>query len=351
MVMIYNIIGVMSGTSLDGIDIAHVTFRLEKKWSFNLNKYETVSYPSSWKKKLKKAHYLNIDSINSLDISYTTFLASTICQFIENNDIKEIDAVCSHGHTIFHNPNEGITFQIGNLPELSNLINKKVVVNFRQQDVELGGQGAPLVPIGDKLLFSDYSGCLNLGGFANLSLTNNDNIIAYDICAVNTILNPLAQELGKEYDFNGNIAKQGKLIEGLFEDLNKIEFYQYSYPKSLAVEWNEKFIWPTIKKYKSQSVYDLLRTYTEHISFQISKIFGEDQEILVTGGGSYNKFMINSIKKKSLAKFVIPKSEVINYKEAIIFGFLGVLRLRNEINCLSSVTGANKDHSSGVIFE
>ena len=168
---------------------------------------------------------------------------------------------------------------------------------------------------------------------------------------INTILNNLAQKLGKEYDFNGNFSKKGSIIRGLFNDLNKIDFYQKTSPKSLAVEWNEKFIWPIINKYKSNSIYDLLRTYIEHISFQISRAFDEDQKIFVTGGGAFNKFLIKNLKNKSLAKFVIPKSEIINYKEAIIFGFLGVLRLRNEINCLSSITGAKKDHCSGFIFE
>jgi len=349
--VIYNIIGVMSGTSLDGIDIAYVTFKLSKKWSFDLKKFKTVPYSIYWKKKLKRAINLKPSKLINLDKLYTEFLASKINLFIKNNHIKEIDAICSHGHTIFHNPKEGTTFQVGNLPELANLVNKKVVVNFREQDVKHGGQGAPLVPIGDKLLFSDYKCFLNLGGFANLSLNKLNNFIAYDICAVNTILNNLAQKLGKEYDFNGNFSKKGSIIRGLFNELNKIDFYQKTSPKSLAVEWNEKFIWPIINKYKSNSIYDLLRTYIEHISFQISKAFDEDQKIFVTGGGAFNKFLIKNIKNKSLAKFVIPKSEIINYKEAIIFGFLGVLRLRNEINCLSSITGAKKDHCSGVIFE
>ena len=234
---------------------------------------------------------------------------------------------------------------------MSSLINQKVVVNFREQDVKLGGQGAPLVPIGDKLLFSKYKYFLNLGGFANLSLNEDEKFIAYDICAVNTILNNLSFKLGKDYDFNGNFAKRGNIIVELLNELNKIDFYKKSSPKSLAVEWNKKFIWPLINKFNFYSVNDLLRTYVEHISIQISKAFEKNQKVLVTGGGAFNKFLISEIKNKSLAKFIIPEPEIINYKEAIIFGFLGVLKLRNEINCLSSITGAKKDHSSGVIFE
>ena len=341
----------MSGTSLDGIDIAYITFKLSKKWDFDLKKFKTFPYPISWKKKLKRSIYLNPNELNSLDKIYTKFLADQINLFIKNNGIKEIDAVCSHGHTVFHKPKKGITVQIGNLPELSNLINQKVVVNFREQDIKLGGQGAPLVPIGDKLLFFKYKYFLNLGGFANLSINEDKNFIAYDICAVNTILNDLSLKLGKDYDFNGNFAKKGNIINKLFDELNQIEFYKKSHPKSLAIEWNEKVIWPLINKYNSFSIYDLLRTYIEHISFQISKAFKKNQKVLVTGGGAFNKFLINNLKNKSLANFVIPKPEIIDFKEAIIFGFLGVLKLRNEINCFSSITGAMKDHCTGVIFE
>jgi len=348
---VYNIIGVMSGTSLDGIDIAHITFTFSKKWNFDLKNFKTFSYPLSWKKKLKNSINIKPNELNSLDKLYTEFLATKINLFIKKYNIKKLDAVSSHGHTVFHKPEHGITVQIGNLAELSNLINQKVVVNFREQDVKLGGQGAPLVPIGDKLLFSEYKYFLNLGGFANLSLKDNKNFIAYDICAVNTVLNNLSLKLGRDYDFDGNFAKKGNIIVELLNELNKIDFYKKSSPKSLAVEWNKKFIWPLINKYKSYSINDLLRTYVEHISIHISKAFKKKQKVLVTGGGAFNKFLISKIKNKSLAKFVIPKPEIINYKEAIIFGFLGVLKLRNEINCLSSITGAKKDHSSGVIFE
>jgi len=348
---VYNIIGVMSGTSLDGIDIAHITFTFSKKWNFDLKNFKTFSYPLSWKKKLKNSINIKSNELNSLDKLYTEFLATKINLFIKKYNIKKLDAVSSHGHTVFHKPEHGITVQIGNLAELSNLINQKVVVNFREQDVKLGGQGAPLVPIGDKLLFSEYKYFLNLGGFANLSLKDNKNFIAYDICAVNTVLNNLSLKLGRDYDFDGNFAKKGEIIMELLNELNKIDFYEKPNPKSLAVEWNEKVIWPLINKYNSHSINNLLRTYIEHISFQISKAFKKNQKVLVTGGGAFNKFLISKIKNKSLAKFIIPKPEIINFKEAIIFGFLGVLKLRNEINCLSSITGAKKDHSSGVIFE
>ena len=210
--MIYNIIGVMSGTSLDGIDIAYITFKFSKKWNFDLKKFKTFPYPISCKEKLKDSININSNELRSLDKLYTEFLAAKINLFIKNYNIKKLDAVCSHGHTVFHKPEQGITIQIGNLEELSSLINYKVVVNFREQDVKLGGQGAPLVPIGDKLLFSKYKYFLNLGGFANLSLNEEEKFIAYDICAVNTILNNLSFKLGKDYDFNGNFAKRGNII-------------------------------------------------------------------------------------------------------------------------------------------
>jgi anhydro-N-acetylmuramic acid kinase len=348
--MIYNVIGVMSGTSLDGIDIVNVVFTYKFKWTFVINHCTTVPYSDFWVKRLTNVNNLKVNKLVELDNSYTKLLSSHIIKFIEYNKIKDIDAVCSHGHTIFHQPDNGFTYQIGNLPILSKLIKNKVVVDFRKQDIELGGQGAPLVPVGDKILFPEFSGCLNLGGFANLSLVFSEESIAFDICPLNTILNPLAHKIGLEYDSGGINAEKGALIPLMLNELNSIAFYKKESPKSLGVEWNEKFIWPIINKFNSYPIADLLNTYTNHAAYQIGSNFKEDQKVLVSGGGSFNSYLMNKIKSNSKAKFSIPDHDLIRFKEAIIFGFLGVLRLRNEINCFSSVTGAKKNHSSGFIF-
>ncbi|MHA6281504.1 anhydro-N-acetylmuramic acid kinase [Salinimicrobium sp. CAU 1759] len=347
----YNVVGVMSGTSLDGIDLAYVHFTFSEGWTYKMLAAETVPYSKSWEKMLSEAVAYDDQRLKQLDIDYTRFLAEVISEFLSKNDIFDTHAICSHGHTIKHEPENGYTLQIGNLPELAKLLNRKVICNFRVQDVELGGQGAPLVPIGDELLFPEFDYCLNLGGFANISTKPNGERLAYDICAVNTVLNSLAQKLGKSYDENGKIAASGELNKELLEVLQKIPFYGLRPPKSLGIEWVNRNIFPLFEGY--DSVPSLLRTYTEHAAEMIANEFRDSsgEKVLVTGGGAFNQFLMEEIKRRTRTEVMIPSAEVVNYKEALIFAFLGVLKMRGENNVLSSVTGASKDHSSGVIFE
>ena len=349
----YNVIGVMSGTSLDGIDLAHLQFDLkDEKWSFKIMETATISYTNEWTEALKNASKLHPEALNLLDKTYTQLLGETIKNFISENKIEALDAVCSHGHTVLHQPNHGITYQIGNLPIIATIINEKVVCDFRVKDVKLGGQGAPLVPIGDKLLFSEYDYCINLGGFSNISYEMNEKRIAFDICAVNTILNYYSQKLGFEYDKDGEIAKSGTCHQALLEALNKLEFYAMSAPKSLGIEYVNQIMIPLIDTFQLETN-EILNTFCHHIAVQINKTLpNQNAKILLTGGGAYHQFLIEKIKEQSpQITFEIPNSKMIEYKEALIFGFLGVLRLRNEINVLASVTGAPFDHVSGEIFE
>ena len=348
----YNVIGVMSGTSLDGVDLAYIKFNHSENWTFEIFQSETVSYSEEWLNKLKNAIHFSPSELEELNSSYTKLLASIISDFISKHHLTEIDAVCSHGHTILHQPQNGFTLQIGNLPIIRDLVKQTIVCDFRVQDVQLGGQGAPLVPIGDELLFSEYDYCLNLGGFSNVSFNDKGNRIAFDISPVNTVLNFYSNTLGFEYDDKGEIAKSGKLDLELFDKLNKLEFYNLSYPKSLGIEFVNEILFPIIESYKI-SEKDKLNTFVEHIAFQISKvIIREETSLFISGGGVYNNFLIERIKfylpKNNI---VIPDNKTIEFKEALIFAFLGVLKLREEINVLSSVTGAEEDHSSGKIYK
>jgi anhydro-N-acetylmuramic acid kinase len=347
----YQVLGVMSGTSLDGIDLAFVTFTSDQKWEFTIHSAETIPYSRDWKQRLSQGIYLDPEELQVLDEDYTAYLAEVISAFINKHNLEDLDAVCSHGHTIKHEPENGLTLQIGNLPELAELTGQTVVCDFRVQDVALGGQGAPLVPVGDELLFSEFKYCLNLGGFANISTLRDGNRIAYDICAVNTVLNHYAEKMGMEYDKDGNIARQGSLNPELLEKLEALPFYKSPPPKSLGIEYVNKEILPLINKLETD-IPSVLRTYTQHVALQISNEIGNDPsaEVLVTGGGCLNTFLLQQIKKMTLTKIVIPSLEIINYKEALIFAFLGVLKLRDEINVYSSVTGAESDHSSGEIY-
>jgi anhydro-N-acetylmuramic acid kinase len=348
----YNVIGVMSGTSLDGVDLAHIQFELKNnKWVFKILEYETISYDSNWISILKTAVNYTENQLQELNKNYTQLLASIIVNFINKYDLKNLDAICSHGHTILHQPQNGFTLQIGNLPEIAKLTQQTVVCDFRVQDVQLGGQGAPLVPIGDRILFSEYDYCMNLGGFSNISFEENNQRIAFDISPVNTVLNFYANQLGLDYDDKGQISRTGICNLNLLNELNNLDFYQKKHPKSLGFEFVKEIVLPIIEKYKIP-IEDKLRTFTEHVAIQIALALPNKKgSLYTTGGGAYNDFLIERIQLHlPKMKIIIPSKKVLEFKEALIFGLLGVLKLRNEINALQSVTGAKHDHSSGNIF-
>lgn len=346
----FYVIGVMSGTSLDGVDIVYVKFTKDETWSFEIISSKTYKYEKSVAELLIDLSKKSIELIKEIDIEYSYELAKIINQFISQFSIKKIDFISSHGHTAIHNPSNAITYQIGNLPILSKKINQDVICDFRVQDVELGGQGAPLVPVGEKYLFKEYDSFINLGGFANISKHAGEYLIAYDICPVNILLNYFSRKIGKDYDNKGLIASSGKLILSLYEELSNLEYYKLDPPKSLGIEWiNEKVI-PIINKYVDSPVEDILYTLSNHIANQISDNLYGVKKVLVTGGGAYNDYLIEIIESKTNCKIIIPPNDIIEFKEALIFAFLGVLRNQNINNCYSSVTGASKDHSSGKIY-
>lgn len=345
-------IGVMSGTSLDGVDLAHIHFTLHDGiWDFKILEAETVAYDTEWFNRLKNAVQFSQSALIQLNKEYTNLSAEIINNFISKYKIKNLDAVCSHGHTILHQPQNGFTLQIGNLPKIAKLVNQKVVCDFRVQDVQLGGQGAPLVPIGDQILFADYDYCLNLGGFSNVSFSENNTRIAFDISPVNTVLNFYANQMDLDYDDKGSIAKSGKLNQPLLDELNALSYYSKSYPKSLGFEFVKETVLPLIEKH-TISREDKMHTFTIHVAFQIAEALSKkNAKLLITGGGAYNDFLIEAIQTHlPEMELIIPDKKILEYKEALIFALLGVLKLRGEINVLSSVTGAKKDHSSGEIY-
>lgn len=347
----YKVVGIMSGTSLDGVDLAYCTFSFQGNWNFEFHFGKTVLYSSEWKRKLGTAQFLSVNEIEELDLEYGRYLGQLVMEFIAEKKINP-DFISSHGHTIFHQPKKGITVQIGSGKEINRICTIPVVCDFRKGDVALGGQGAPLVPIGDKLLFSQMDYCLNLGGIANISFEKNSERLAFDICACNMVLNELVSNLGKEYDANGEMARSGKTDKLLLEELNSISFYSQPFPKSLGREDVERELFPLLNK-SDLSIADKLNTFCKHIAIQISHVLERDvtdSKMLVTGGGTLNIFLLECIEEKCNLKIIVPQKEIIDFKEAIIFAFLGVLRMRNEVNCLKSVTGASRDSSGGEIF-
>lgn len=349
----YYCIGVMSGTSVDGVDLAHIL--LKKKdaiWSFEIFECETVPYDSVWTSKLKEAVAYSEVELRQLNTEYTQLLGTIIADFIKKYQLKNLDAICSHGHTILHQPKKGITLQIGNLKELASICRQKVICNFRIQNVQLGGQGAPLVPIGDHLLFSEYNYCLNLGGFSNISFQENNQRIAFDIAPVNTVLNFYANKLGLDYDNQGSISRSGYIDSGLLDELNQMDYYRKPYPKSLGFEFVKERVLPIMEGY-AISIENKLCTFTEHIAYQIgSALTNKKGTLLLTGGGAYNQFLTERIAfHLPEIKIIIPDKKILEFKEALLFGLLGILKLRNENNVLSSVTGSKNDHCSGFIYD
>jgi anhydro-N-acetylmuramic acid kinase len=348
----YRVIGLMSGTSLDGLDIAYCTFyKKDHHWSFDFHIGETVSYSPDWKARLKGAMELTGYDLSMLHVELGQLHGQWVKDFIFKNNIIEVEAICSHGHTIFHDPRKSLTLQIGSPAHIAAETKLPVVADFRTKDVALGGQGAPLVPLGDALLFSEYAACLNLGGIANISLQENGQRIAGDLGICNILLNAIAAMEGKEYDEGGMLARKGNVIESLLAKWNAIPFYNKELPKSLGREFFE-ILYKKDLLPNDHSVEDLMRTAVEHIAMQISGFIESKSisQILVTGGGAFNEFLIERVRDLSSAEIHIPSSQIIQFKEAVIFGFLGVLRLSGEVNTLRSVTGASNDSVGGAIW-
>ena len=344
-------IGIMSGTSLDGLDLVAAEFwHTDGKWNFNILAAETFSYSTYWIQKLKHSPYISGEKLIELHAEYGRFLGNAAKQFTEKN-VFQAEIISSHGHTVFHQPEKGFTFQAGNGFEITAITGITTVADFRSGDVALGGQGAPLVPVGDKLLFSEYDFCLNLGGFANISFEQDGKRIAFDICPVNIILNHFAEKQGFALDSNGELGRKGTVNFKLLKQLNQLGFYKTTPPKSLGREWVEQVFMPVLDNFDIADE-DKLRTVYEHISQQIAFVVSKEGTVkmLVTGGGTLNSFLVELISKKTAVKLVIPEKEIVNFKEALIFAFLGVLKIQGQINCLASATGASCDHSTGIIF-
>ena len=343
------VLGIMSGTSMDGLDISCSRYyKKNNNWDFDLIASKTMYFDDLWKEKFLNT-FNGKNCIDDMDIQFGNFISKSIQEFINFFNLK-IDLISSHGHTIFHNPSIGYTKQIGSGSVIANTLRVPVVSNFRQQDIDLGGQGAPLVPIGDKLLFSQYDACINLGGIANISFDYKEARIAFDISPCNMLLNYVSEREGVLFDRDGIMAENGKVDQTFLTKLNNINYYQLSFPKSLAKEYIDQIFLPIINN-TLISNYDILCTLVEHIAIKISSLLSKYNlsNAFFTGGGALNSYLIGRIKQLSSTKIIIPEMDVINFKEAIIFGFLGVLRINNQVNCLSSSTGARMNHSSGDI--
>ncbi|HSG68237.1 MAG TPA: anhydro-N-acetylmuramic acid kinase [Bacteroidales bacterium] len=346
-------IGIMSGTSLDGLDLACCSFsHTEGRWHYEIEQAVTIPYPDKWRKLLLGLPQQEEKAIMAADIALGDYIGRTVSEFIKTYKLSPA-FIASHGHTIFHQPEKGITLQIGAGNRIAKACGIKVICDFRSSDVAMGGQGAPLVPIGDRLLFADYEYCLNIGGIANISFEDQGERIAFDICPANMVLNELAGKAGKAYDDKGMMAAGGNIIPGLMDQLEALPYYTLQGPRSLGREWVEENIFILLKKIAGHPLPDLLNTFTEHIAFRVAAatLPGNEKHMLVSGGGAYNDYLIKRIKLHCGLRVIIPEAKVVEFKEALVFAFLGLLRLRGEVNVLGSVTGSGTDHCAGTVYE
>lgn len=364
--MVYRVIGLMSGSSLDGLDIVYAEFHESAgKWTYEIKASACYPYDSKWEQNLRLAIHLSALEYQLLNTAYGELIGQIVNQFIDENKLHyRVQLIASHGHTTFHLPAQKMTAQLGDGAAIAATTGINVVSDLRAMDTALGGQGAPIVPIGEKLLFPQNDLFLNLGGIANISIHKSSldySVKAFDICPANRVLNLLAADAGNVFDDGGEMARSGNVNSDLLAQLNGLEYYKKSFPKSLANDFGTDIVYPMIKK-QGLNTNDELRTYVEHICCQISDSIKKsffrheqqaDSKLLVTGGGALNTFLVERLGENLKAQHVeieIPESAIINYKEALIMGLIGVLRWREENNVMASVTGAIKDSIGGAVW-
>jgi anhydro-N-acetylmuramic acid kinase len=360
--MFYRVIGIMSGSSLDGLDIAFVEFEeTARKWSYEIKAASCLPYPQEWFQKLQNATQLSAYDYLLLHTSYGKYVGEQVNAFIDEFHLHhKVQLIASHGHTTFHSPANGMTAQLGDGAAIAATTQINVVSDLRAMDVAFGGQGAPIVPIGEKLLLADYAYCLNLGGIANLSYKSPNGYIAFDICAANRVLNMLAKTDGKEFDEGGAMAASGKVYTPLLTRLNALNYYSLPYPKSLANAFGTDEVFPLVNAFEISNA-DKLRTYVEHVVMQIGYAIqklgvdaaGSSNKLLVTGGGAFNTFLVQRLTKTLEAfniEVVVPDAMLVNYKEALVMALIGVLRWREEYNVLDTVTGASRSSIGGAVW-
>ncbi|MBO9200409.1 MULTISPECIES: anhydro-N-acetylmuramic acid kinase [Niastella] len=362
--MIYRAIGLMSGSSLDGLDIAFIEFHESKGvWEYEIKAADCYPYGEEWVQKLRGAIQLNALDYQLLHTEYGHYIGEQVNAFIERHNLQyQVQLIASHGHTTFHAPAKKMTGQLGDGAAIAAVTGINVVSDLRAMDIALGGQGAPIVPIGEKLLLGNYTFFLNLGGIANISYNHPDQYLAFDVCPANRVLNMLAHDEGKTYDDGGQLAASGNLHPNLLKLLNELDYYRLPYPKSLANDFGTDVVYPLLKSSGIPTA-DALRTMVEHIAEQTAatiqtllsnhKLETTSYQLLATGGGAHNTFLLERLQTALQplgVEIVTTDKNLIDFKEALIMALIGVLRWREENNVLASVTGASRSSIGGAVW-
>ena len=361
--MLYRTIGLMSGSSLDGLDIVFAELNENSgNWEYEIKAADCLEYPEEWKTRLQEAVSLNALDYLLLHTEYGNYLGKEVNRFIEKNDLHyQVSLIASHGHTTFHVPSKKMTAQLGDGSAIAAETKLPVVSELRALDIAFGGQGAPIIPVGEKLLWKDHSMFLNIGGIANISFNLPDTYIAYDVCPANRVMNMIAQRVNKDFDAGGEMAALGNVHEGLLEKINASDYYRQPYPKSLANSFGTAEMYPLVRSF-GLTHNDELRTYTEHVVTQVKRAVVDglsmqakdtDKKLFVTGGGAFNHFLIqrlSEVLKPEGVEVVVPGEEIVKYKEALVMALIGVLRWRQEYNVYATVTGAERNSIGGALW-
>jgi len=358
--MVYKVIGLMSGSSLDGLDICYTHLEESRgQWKFDIQDAACIPYSDEWKERLQYAQQADVADFLKLHTRYGRYIGEEVQKFMESFSLQhKVDFIASHGHTAYHDPEQHTSFQLGDGATIAAVTGLPVISDLRSLDVALGGQGAPIVPIGDKLLFGDFDYWLNIGGIVNMTVQHEERMVAFDVCTGNQALNALARNEGKDFDEDGLIARNGKVLIGVVNDLNEQEYFKKLPPKSLSNDKAIALVFPVLLE-SPHSNADLLRTVVEHIAEQVAAVVKqfphnkESAKMLVTGGGAFNNFLVEMIESKVASmhtKLIVPYEQVVKYKEALVMALIGALRWREETNILNSVTGASTESISGALW-
>ncbi len=362
----YHVVGLMSGSSLDGIDLSYCSYSTSgDAFDWELLNHATYPIPDTWKSRLLHLPEQSAKTFVKTHTYFGHFLSEVINDFIERQKITP-DFIASHGHTIFHEPNKRFTTQIGCGAAIATQTGLPVINDFRIQDISINGEGTPLAPAADLFLFEGYDFYLNLGGIANLTAKTVDQLVAFDVCPANQLLNFLANQINLAYDKDGILAKSGQLLPALMERLRDFEYYRMSYPKSLDNSWIKKEVLSIFQQFE-EPVQDKLHTTCKFIAEEITNSLStviqslkmgknNHYKLLATGGGTFNEFLLECIVESNTKgnlpiEVVLPEKEIIDFKEAILMGLLGVLRVQNRPNCFASVTGAKYDTIGGIVHQ
>lgn len=358
--MEYKVIGLMSGSSLDGLDIVYTLLdETRGQWKFDIQEAECIQYNDEWRSKLRNAQQLSVPEFLKLNTAYGRWIGERVNEFITKHGIDhQVHFIASHGHTVFHDPANHTGCQIGEGATIAAVTGLPVISDLRNLDLALGGQGAPIVPIGDKLLFGKFDYWLNIGGIANITVRDGDTMRAFDVCPANQILNALAEREGKPFDYEGELARQGRIIPHVLSRLNAQGFYKQEAPKSLSNEMARDLVFPILFE-SSHDNKDMLRTMVQHIADQVAEAVKRyytgkpEAGLLVTGGGALNNFLAEQIRE-TLSPMginaIVPYEQVAQYKEALVMALIGALRWREETNVTGNVTGAQRDSIGGALW-